>query len=137
VVVLTANACCSSREARKSDQLRLSPQFTFTCKSQERTQSRANTLHRSLILSLWISTTSTLQTLTKSSLLSHKPNTTTNTTTMDDHTAPTTPGTEAPSFTPNETKLICAIMQNLTAEIQVNHEPISLQTSQSKPPSGT
>jgi hypothetical protein len=38
---------------------------------------------------------------------------------MDDNNAPTTPGAETSSFTPNETKLICAIMQNLTAEIQV------------------
>jgi hypothetical protein len=30
------------------------------------------------------------------------------------------PGTDATTtFTPNETKLICAIMQNLTSEIQV------------------
>jgi hypothetical protein len=45
--------------------------------------------------------------------------TTASTETMDDNTAPTTPGAETSSFTPNETKLICAIMQNLTAEIQV------------------
>ena len=38
---------------------------------------------------------------------------------MDDATKSFTPSGDATSFTPNETKLICAIMQNLTSEIQV------------------
>jgi hypothetical protein len=38
---------------------------------------------------------------------------------MEDANTPTTPGNSA-SFTDNETKLICAIMQNLTSEIQVS-----------------
>lgn len=40
--------------------------------------------------------------------------------TMDDNDVPSTPGNEAPGFTANETKLICAVMQNLTSEIQVS-----------------
>jgi len=39
---------------------------------------------------------------------------------MDDTTKSSTPSGDTTSFTPNETKLICAIMQNLTSEIQVN-----------------
>jgi hypothetical protein len=39
---------------------------------------------------------------------------------MEDTNNPSAPGTDATTtFTPNETKLICAIMQNLTSEIQV------------------
>jgi hypothetical protein len=38
---------------------------------------------------------------------------------MEDTNAPSTPGNAA-NFTDNETKLICAIMQNLTSEIQVS-----------------
>ena len=38
---------------------------------------------------------------------------------MEDPKTPTTPGNSA-NFTDNETKLICAIMQNLTSEIQVS-----------------
>lgn len=39
--------------------------------------------------------------------------------TMEDNNAPSTPGNEASGFTTNEAKLICAVMQNLTSEIQV------------------
>jgi hypothetical protein len=39
---------------------------------------------------------------------------------MEDTNVPSTPGTgSGANFTDNETKLICAIMQNLTSEIQV------------------
>jgi hypothetical protein len=38
---------------------------------------------------------------------------------MEDANAPITPGNSA-NFTDNETKLICAIMQNLTSEVQVS-----------------
>jgi hypothetical protein len=41
---------------------------------------------------------------------------------MDDTTAPSSPSAESTStFNANETKLICAIMQNLTSEIQVHY----------------
>ena len=39
---------------------------------------------------------------------------------MEDNTAPATPGGKA-NFTDNETQLICAIMQNLTSEIQASN----------------
>ena len=40
---------------------------------------------------------------------------------MEDNTKSSAAGTDATtSFTPNETKLICAVMQNLTSEIQVS-----------------
>jgi hypothetical protein len=121
------NACSSSREARKSDQLRPSPHSTFTCKFQERKQSRESSINRSLVLSLFVFTTPT----EPSSSYTHQIKHTTNTT-MDSPTAPITPGAEASSFTLNETKLICAIMQNLTAEIQVSHQPVTLQSKLSK-----
>jgi hypothetical protein len=53
---------------------------------------------------------------------SQKPKATaiTNTTTMEGTNNSSAPGTDATiTFTANETKLICAIMQNLTSEIQV------------------
>jgi hypothetical protein len=40
VLVLKLNARSSSREATKSDQWRLSPHFTFTCRSAQHVQSR-------------------------------------------------------------------------------------------------
>jgi len=39
---------------------------------------------------------------------------------MEDTTKASTPSAGDTTFTPNETKLICAIMQNLTSEIQVS-----------------
>ncbi|KAM0700178.1 hypothetical protein Q7P36_000390 [Cladosporium allicinum] len=45
---------------------------------------------------------------------------------MEDPKTPTTPGNSA-NFTDNETKLICAIMQNLTSEIQFDVEKVALE----------
>jgi hypothetical protein len=53
---------------------------------------------------------------------------------MEDINAPSTPGNAA-NFTDNETKLICAIMQNLTSEIQVSEANTSQQAKSQIPPS--
>jgi hypothetical protein len=52
--------------------------------------------------------------------------------TMEDTNAPTTPGSSA-NFTDNETKLICAIMQNLTSEIQVSEAMPSSRKKKTSP----
>jgi hypothetical protein len=51
---------------------------------------------------------------------------------MEDINSPSTPGNAA-NFTDNETKLICAIMQNLTSEIQVSEANASHQARNERP----
>ena len=59
---------------------------------------------------------------------------------MEDTNAPSTPGNAA-NFTDNEIKLICAIMQNLTSEIQVSESktphshPLLMSARVDSPPS--
>jgi hypothetical protein len=53
---------------------------------------------------------------------------------MKDTNAASTPGTgSGANFTDNETKLICAIMQNLTSEIQVSEANASHQAKKEPP----